>query len=250
MNVGATPDGQGYVPDFVQNLVPSVSRDDFEADLEQGSGGELIGKFRAAHSSSALAVNCFGPFRRYPADLRMPGASQFERLSFEKKCPTGLRGTPPHLDVFLEGESRTVAIESKCLEYLSSHSAKFSPSYMTIRDWYPDSPWVREMMRLMDDPEVYRWLDAAQLVKHAFGLMRNHPDAILLYLYWEPLNADLAPFEEHRREIAAFADNVAESSVQFCAMSYPALWTLWERGAPTWLSAHLKDLRARYAVEI
>lgn len=249
-HVGATPDVQGYVPNVVQNLVPFVSSDDFNADLEQGRGGELDGKFRAAHSSSALAVNCFGPFKRHPADLRIADGERFDRLSFERKCPTGLGGTPPHLDVFLEGGGQTVAIESKCLEYLSPHSAEFSPSYETFRDSYSESPWVREMTRLMDDPRAYRRLDAAQLVKHAFGLMRNHPRAVLLYLYWEPLNAHLAPFVEHRAEIAAFSDKVATSGVPFRAMSYHALWAIWAQAAPPWLSAHLEDLRARYAVEI
>lgn len=247
---GADPDAKGYVPHFVDNLLPSVATSDFEADLEQGSGAELYGKFRAAHSSSALAVNCFGPFKRYPSDLQMLGARGFERLSFEKKCPTGLHGTPPHLDVFLEGAHRTVAIESKCVEYLSHHPAHFASSYKTFRDSRRDSPWFREMLRLMDDPGIYRWLDAAQLIKHAYGLMRNHPNATLLYLYWEPLNAHLAPFEEHRREIEAFADKVGKGLIPFRAMSYNALWGAWDRNAPAWLGAHLEDIRARYAVEI
>ena len=34
------------------------------------------------------------------------------------------------------------------------------------------------------------------------------------------------------------------------AMSYGDLWSLWDRDAPGWLRAHLRDLRARYAVEI
>ena len=247
---GTDLDAKGYVSHFIDNLLPSVEASDFKADLEQGSGGELYGKFRAAHSSSALAVNCFGPFKRFPSDLRMPGARGFESLSFEKKCPTGLKGTPPHLDVFLEGADQTVAIESKCLEYLSPHLASFAPSYNTIRDSRRDSPWFQEMLRLMEDPGIYRWLDAAQLIKHAFGLMPNHPGATLLYLYWEPLNADLALFEEHRREIQAFADKVGSSLIPFRAMSYNALWALWDPSAPAWLRAHLEDIRGRYAVEI
>ncbi len=247
----AKPDVQGYVPHLVDNLLPSVLTSDFVADLEKGSGGELHGKFRTAHSSSALAVNCFGPFKRHLSDLRMlGGARDAEGLGFEEKCPTGLGGTPPHLDVFLEGTGGTVAIESKCLEYLSPHRARFSSSYKTFRDSRRDSPWFQEMLRLMDDPGIYRRLDAAQLIKHAFGLMRNHPHATLLYLYWEPLNADFKPLEEHRSEIGVFADQIAGSSTRFRTMSYNALWSSWDRTAPGWLKAHLQDLRARYAVEI
>ena len=54
----------GYVDVASDNLVPSVRLEDFEADVRGGAGAELKGKFRAVHSSTALAVNVFGPFRR------------------------------------------------------------------------------------------------------------------------------------------------------------------------------------------
>lgn len=55
-------DAKGYVPDFRDNLLTDVEPADFEADLRQSSGDELGGTFRAAHSSSALAVNVFARF--------------------------------------------------------------------------------------------------------------------------------------------------------------------------------------------
>ena len=61
-------------------------------------------------------------------------------------------------------------------------------------------------MCLEEDPERYDWLDAAQLVKHAYGLAQSFPDepVTLLYLYWEPLNAErFTLFAEHRLEIEA-----------------------------------------------
>jgi hypothetical protein len=64
-------DDKGCVPDFRDNLLPDVVPSDFEADLRQGSGDELGGKFRAAHSSSALAVNVFAPFRHRLQDLQI-----------------------------------------------------------------------------------------------------------------------------------------------------------------------------------
>ena len=48
-----------------QNLFPGLS-DEILDDFAGGDGGELEGdppKFCAAHSSSALAANAFGPFR-------------------------------------------------------------------------------------------------------------------------------------------------------------------------------------------
>ena len=50
---------------------------------------------------------------------------------------------------------------------------------------------------------MYRYLDAAQLVKHSLGLMRGCPQAMLVYLYWEPRNwREFREFREHREEIA------------------------------------------------
>ena len=64
---GTVMDAKGYVREPSQNLIEGVRLVEFEADLKQGDGNELVGKFRAAHSSSALAVNVFAPFK---SDLR------------------------------------------------------------------------------------------------------------------------------------------------------------------------------------
>lgn len=71
---GIVLDAHGYSASFADNLVPSVTAGDFACDLAQGTGNELSGKFRAAHSSSALAVKCFGPFKRNLSDLRVCGS--------------------------------------------------------------------------------------------------------------------------------------------------------------------------------
>ena len=251
---GTDLDAHGYTASFADNLVSSVESVDFEEDLGQGSGNELVGKFRAVHSSSALAVNCFGPFKRRLSELRICGSAGFTSLLFEKKCPTGLQGTPPNLDVVIERPGCVVAIESKCTEYLSKHTARFSVSYETrILDARRESAWFREMLRLLKAPRTYRWLDTAQLIKHALGLMHCYDDrrVTLLYLYWEPLNAFEHPiFEEHRRETAAFAERVAGSDLAFEAITYNDLWSSWDETAPQWLGTHLRDLRSRYAVTI
>lgn len=70
-------DEKGYVSEVGQNLIEGVHLVDFEADLRQGDGNELEEKFRAAHSSSALAVNTFAPFKSDPVALRLPGGGAF-----------------------------------------------------------------------------------------------------------------------------------------------------------------------------
>lgn len=56
-------DEHGYVPRPEDNLLPELTLEHFAADLEAGAVKELLGKFRAVHSSAALAVNCFAPLR-------------------------------------------------------------------------------------------------------------------------------------------------------------------------------------------
>jgi len=227
-----TLDLKGYAADFHGTLLPGGFPEDFEGDLSSGDGNEPETTFRAAHSSSGLAVNCFAPFRQRIADLTIPRHSGFDTLQFERKCPTGLRGgRAPNLDVVLTGPDSVLAIESKLTGYLSAHRADFSPAYETqIRDARRDQGYFREMLRLRDRPDHYTWLDAAQLIKHAFGLARTFPDrpVTLLYLFWEPANPNAGPeFAAHRDEIEEFRARVAGSSPTFEAMSYPELWQSW-----------------------
>jgi Restriction Endonuclease associating with ARP len=110
------------------------------------------------------------------------------------------------------------------------------------------------MIRLTNNPTSYVWLDAAQLIKHAFGLARTFHGRriILLYLFWEPSNAsNFSVFNEHRREIDELSDRVLGGFPEFETMSYRELWSDWERGdPPDWLRAHLQKIRARYEVAI
>lgn len=248
-------DDRGYLGAYRDNLLSQVSPEAFESDLRAGDGNELDTKFRAAHSSSALAVNSFAPFRRRLMDLDLGHHRPVSDLRFERKCPTGLRGgKAPNLDVLLTGATAVTGIESKLTEYLKPHRATFSPAYSEqIRDGRRDQGYFREMQRLIKAPDHYRWLDAAQLVKHGFGLAKTFSGktVFLCYLFWEPANPECSPaFAEHRAEIAEFADRVSGSTPIFVAMSYPELWARWRATAPPWLSRHLDELEARYRVRL
>ena len=252
---GAHIDANGYAPSYRDNLLPRVDPADFEAELRAGDGNELGTKFRAAHSSSALAVNCFAPFRARITDLTLEPAGPFKMLQFERKCPTGLRGArAPNLDVVISGQAGVAGIESKLTEHMAKHKARFSPAYKAqIRDGRREQGYFREMLRLMQTPDAYCHLDAAQLIKHAFGLARTFPDVpvTLLYLYWEPLNWQRSKiFVRHRKEIAAFASRVSGATPEFQAMPYPDLWKTWRKNAPQWLTSHLENLKSRYLITL
>ena len=131
----------------------------------------------------------------------------FDNLQFERKCPTGLRGgRAPNLDVVLSGPGGVVGIESKLTEppvgppgrilarLRGADKGRAARSGILSRDAAPAG------MR----PDQYTWLDAAQVIKHAFGLARSFPDrpVTLLYLFWEPANPTAGPeFVAHRDEI-------------------------------------------------
>jgi hypothetical protein len=66
-------DQLGYTASAEANLVPDVALDSIENDLRRGNGDELRTKFRAVHSSAALAVNSFGTFKQRPDDLLLLG---------------------------------------------------------------------------------------------------------------------------------------------------------------------------------
>lgn len=241
----------GYVRCPEDNLLPCVMPADFKDDLEAGSGNELQGKFRALHSSSALAVNAFAPWKGNLADLSLCGKEDFTSLSFEHKCPTGLGGTPPNLDVFLESNTCMIGVESKFLEYLTPKKGHFSASYTREKLPKAEDDWWRLIERIEKQPKQH--LDAAQLVKHYLGLRnltcQGEKERMLLYLFWEPENwIDFTVFHKHREEIADFSSRVEGSCVRFKAQSYPELWAEWENQKAN--AEHISLLRSRYQIGI
>ncbi len=240
---------------FIDNLIPGTEPAWFEAELNEGDGQELKGKFKAAHSSSALAANTFARFKIAPDQLNLVCASGFEAFRFEAKCPAISGRNPPNLDLLVQSRSKVVGVESKCTEHLRTHVPKFAPAYdQQITDGRRGSAWFQLMRVLIAEPTRYRRVDAAQLVKHAYGLAHCFPgqDVTLLYLYWEPRNAEALPeLAEHREEVAKFAREVAGSFPSFAHLSYRHLWDTWgQMASPTWLPEHLAALRARYDIAI
>ena len=256
-------DSDGRVRELRENLVSGVAGTKLAyiiGQIRSGDGGELnLGsrgrqpKLYAPHSSCALAINSFGGWLGEERFLSLGDYVGFESLSFEKKLPTGLQGKPPNLDVVAQRGSAIVAVESKCTEYLSKPAASFSASYDRLIPTM-DPSWASVLAELRDSPDRYRFLDAAQLVKHYLGIRHTFPStpATLLYLYWEPSNPErYAVFGRHRSEITSFASGLGDPLVAFRAMSYRELWTDWsERATSDRIKRHVEELRGRYDVPI
>lgn len=256
-------DDRGYAAQLEDNLVSSPSPANLVAircEFGAGAGGELSGrapKLHAAYSSAALAVNSLARWRESREDLarlRLADQSAFTELFFERRCPTGLQGVPPHLDALCMGREGIVAVESKCTELLGEHTARFRDAYgARIRDLGHPS-WVAKYEQLLVEPSRYRFLDAAQLVKHYLGLKSTfgNTSVTLLYLYWEAADPESSPiFAAHRAELEDFADGLADQELDFAARAWPEVWEEWEQDrAVPWVEEHVAALKRRYLVAL
>jgi hypothetical protein len=212
-------------------------------------------RLRQPHSAAALAINSFLRWQAAPEQLALDRWNGFDAIQLVVRCPTGLRGTPPHLDVLALRDNAAVAVTVRCTEYLSRRRSPVAPSYDRLLAATPGlDPWLRQLTRLRAAPEERQHIDLGALVKHALALGRTFPDrpTTLLYLFWEPLDAARFPeFGVHRRELAELSEAVAEARVGFAARSLNALWREWDaQPSPPWLRRHVARLRARYGVTL
>jgi hypothetical protein len=248
---GLPHDANGYAANAESNLVSGVTPDMIKADYGEGSGQEWRFKIRAIHSSAALAANTFGRWKSEPSRLTFAESAGFAPPKLEAQCPTGLRGTPPNLDVLLASADAVIGIESKLLEPLTPTVPKFSASYSKDRLPLCEGIWWSLLERVRQWPASH--LDAAQLIKHYLGLRNNFADrkrVLLVYLYWKPLNASkFAEYSRHAEDLDKFRKAVQGSqTVRFVAMDYLELWDTWERD--NHMAEHARNLKNRYCVEI
>jgi hypothetical protein len=240
-------DARGYVSMPQDNLIPGVTLDQFETDLLQGDGDELRMKFCALHSSSALGVNTFGPFKMRPQDLVILNCRGCESLRFEEKLDIGFQ-RKPNLDVCIKRKNEIIGVESKFLEYFALKKGKFRDKYTPHKLFWAQDCWWEAWDKAKSADKCY--LDVAQLAKHYFGLARLLHDlpgfsATLLYLFWEPSNAsEIEVCRRHRAEIEDLGKLVAGCRVSFRWMSYPQLWEEWT--SQPHLTEHVQNLKKRY----
>lgn len=247
----ATINTDGYLADFKDNLISTITVDDFFDDLNSGDGNELISKFKAIYSSSALGVNFFGFFKRHLDKVKFLGESNFSVAQFEKKLPTGLKGKPPNLDFYLENDNCIVGIESKFLEILSPKQPRFSASYS---DSFLDTldSGLSKIANHLRANNVATHLDTAQLIKHSIGLLNNKGDkkAKLIYVYWEPLNAcKFYDYVLHKKELADFADRIKiVTGISFYHFTYLDIYNLYANDI--FFKQHLTCFEKKYLMAL
>ena len=208
---------------------------------------------RAAHSSSALAVNVFDT--RVDRDTRpLIRALGLElvlvHVRFEAQFPTGLPGNPPNLDVALErADGFVIGIESKFTEWLTPKSASrlpFKAKYFPAGTGVWAQVGLTATQRLAESIQskeiTFRYLDAPQLIKHALGLTTHLGCHFrLLYIYFDCSGSEAAA---HQSEITTFSERVRDE-LGFKAMSYQELASRLEEFAETPVD-YLDYLRCRY----
>jgi hypothetical protein len=146
--------------------------------LRQAGGDEIgSGKFVHPESSAALAVNACGWFHDRPTILPpLPGAEfagRAERVEIEycARFPWA-GGKHPWLDAALISATHLIGIESKRFEpFRDAKLVSFSAAYdrHVWGDHMQRYGAVRDALR--SGVLRYHHLDAAQLVKHAYGLV-------------------------------------------------------------------------------
>ncbi len=230
---GIALDSDGYTLSLSDNLFSPLSAST-EEEFLHGDGKELgkpgkRGKMQALHSSSALTCNFFDYWRGRDTSAlayALGLTSSILEISFEKKCPTGLRGNAPNLDVVLHlSAGSIIAIESKFLEPYSAHGPGFNAKYFESagglwgRLGYQDCQILAEKLHSGD--RVFRWLYAEQLLKHILGLARSKDPWRLLYLWYEVQGPETI---EHALEADEFARVIRADDIDFETMSYQVLF--------------------------
>lgn len=213
-------------------------------DRFAAAGGNEIGsgKFRSPESSAALAVNCFGWFISHP--LRFPALPGIEAdnpvemvdIEFTARFPWA-GGRHPWLDAVVQTPQVLIGVESKRFEpFRDNKSVSMSSAY--DKPVWGDKMGRYEAMRdkLRSGAALFRHLDAAQLVKHAFGLVtearRRSRRPALYYIFAEPACRDGKPvppsdIARHRQELSDFAAAVEGDEVSFHAGSYREWISTW-----------------------
>jgi len=195
-----------------------------------------------------------------PAPVVAAGSANKVLLETQMRFPWS-GGLHPWLDVVVQTSDSLIGIESKRYEpFRDTKSSSFSDAY--ARPVWGDNMKPFETMRdaLTTGKKRYRFLNAVQLVKHAFGLRtqakKQGKTASLVYLYSEPkAYPDARPIpaadqSEHRREVSDFAAAVgtSEADIRFHSLCYDDLLFCWEQSVGTAVTNHATAIRERFDI--
>ena len=232
---GVAYDARGYVRELAANCWRPPGGATL-AEIERGSeltpGRSTPPRMWSLGSSAALVTNVFDYWRgrdNAPLVAALGLAGGAAKLSFEEPLPTGLEGEPPLADVALRWPSgRVAAIESKFGEWLvrrPRNKAVFKTKYFPPGSAvWADAGLVRcqaVAAAIQHGRERFKFLHAAQLLKHVLGLARSGASSYELgYLYydWPGRESDA-----HRAELERLAA-LLRPELDLRVLTYQALF--------------------------
>lgn len=215
-----------------------------KADLNSGDGGEfrlrnkgqVLPKFQAVHSSSAIGVNFFQYWKdrkdvtpiAHACGLCSKANTHLKDIRFEGKFPISTSfPRPPNIDVviehFPESPFDIYAIECKFSEAYGGYKHSglneryFDPSLDKLWKTYPNLKLLAETIK--GDDTKFHHLHAAQLIKHILGLQNKVGKSKfrLLYLWYDVPDEDGCV---HRTEIENFSVYTRADKINFSHISY------------------------------
>lgn len=255
---------KNYVNELNQNLFAPLSAESMtcygNADGNETKDGEKrLAKMKAIHSSSALVVNLFQYWQGkdlYPllaacklpttktvtkvhenvgseTDSRMVEISkplEYKDMKFEEKFKIFPDTNPANIDVVICGDF-DFAFESKFTEPYGGKHDGLKTRYVEDVSLWEDLPNLYELAKEISPYNKFRYLDAAQLIKHILGLKKNYdlPAAqgkrelrvkhnfYLVYLWYDVLGRDGFL---HQEEINQFASIAEKDNIHFKAITY------------------------------
>jgi hypothetical protein len=220
------------------------------------AGGNEVGsrKFNSPESSAALAVNTFAwfherPDRLPPFPMLSVSSAEIVEVEYCARFPWA-GGRHPWLDAWVETSEAIIGIESKrCGPFRDEKTVKLSDAY--DRPVWGDQMGPFESIRdsLRSGVTSFTFLDAAQLVKHSFGLVtegrKKKKRPYLVYIFAEPAKYSDDVKTLHRQEIVRFATAVEGAVVDFRAISYREWLNGWPESDPE-LVAHRRSILNRF----
>jgi len=217
-------------------------------------------EFTKANSSNALCVNNFALFKKFKNKISFCGYNNFNEVKFEKIMPSGLQAKKhPQIDFYLENQKVIIAIESKYTEHFESKIEHTNKNLSIYLKYFGKnlSHLPKSFIKLIEHyntNEELMYLDVAQLIKHSIGLIneskKKEKKAILVYIYWEPINWDeIESCKQHRNEVVEFSNRVKEfeNIITFKSLSYRDFWKMYENCEL--MKEYIKIIRDRYDFE-
>jgi len=233
------------------NLIKKFKNwEEIKKELSDGNGNELENKFLALHSSSALCVNNFAPFKEH----KFYDNCFFDTAKFEKKISTKI--STPNLDFYLENSNTIIGFESKFTEYFNAdfeHTKKNLCKYYNRKELnYLHKDFMNNIVLQYISESEKMYLDVSQLIKHSIGLINEskkvNKKAILVYIFWEPENwQEVESCKKHKEELDDFLKRIGKF-IEFQHFSYSEFWKEYENCEL--VKEHIALVKQRYEFAI